>query len=137
MDPMSGRERETLALFLEVSRSFHELADVDALLPLITEKVKALIGAEACSVILYDAARDEFYFPVSSDERLDSPDRLKEIRVPATEGISGWVLRQGRSVLVPDVARDSRFSKASRQRVHAGLPPCSGIDARHRVRQVA
>jgi Nif-specific regulatory protein len=109
MDTPSERERATLALFLEVSRSFHALVDPGSLLPLIAERVKALIGAEACSVILYDAERGELYFPVASDERLESGDRLKEVRFPASQGISGWVLREGRSVLVHDVATDERF----------------------------
>jgi Nif-specific regulatory protein len=108
----ADRVHETLALFLEVSRSFHELSPVDRLLPLITDKLRALLDAEACSVILYDPDRDELYFPVSSDDRLGSAARLREIRFPASQGISGWVLREGRSVLVPDVASDPRFYHA-------------------------
>ena len=52
------------------------------------------------------------YFQVSSDDRLESSARLKEIRFPASEGISGWVLREGQSVLVPDVSREPRFYHA-------------------------
>jgi hypothetical protein len=51
VDPVPGRERETLALFLEMSRSFHALVEPDELLPVITEKLRALLDAEACSVI--------------------------------------------------------------------------------------
>jgi hypothetical protein len=54
MDAAPDRTRETLALFLETSRSFHELVDVEALLPVIMEKLKSLLGAETSSVILYD-----------------------------------------------------------------------------------
>jgi len=111
-DPRSERERATLGLFLELSHSFHALLPVEELLPRITGKLRALMEAEACSVILYDAERGEFYFPVSSDDRLGSPDRLREVRFPATQGISGWVLREGRSVLVPDVSEDPRFYHA-------------------------
>ena len=85
MDSLRDRARETLALLLEVSRSFHALIGVDALLQLITEKLRVLLDAEACSVILYDAERHELYFPVSSDDRLESTARLKEIRFPASE----------------------------------------------------
>ena len=112
MDSQPDRARETLALFLEVSQSFHALMGADALLPLITEKLGVLLDAEACSIILYDAERHELYFQVSSDDRLDSSARLKEIRFPASEGISGWVLREGQSVLVPDVSREPRFYHA-------------------------
>ncbi len=112
MDSPLDRARETLALLLEVSQSFHALMGVDALLPLITEKLGVLLDAEACSIILYDTERHELYFQVSSDDRLESSARLKEIRFPASEGISGWVLREGQSVLVPDVSREPRFYHA-------------------------
>ncbi len=101
-----------LALFLEVSRSFHALVEVEDLLRLIVGKLKGLMRAEASSVILYDPARREFFFPVSDDERLLAPDSLGEVRFPADQGISGWVLQHGRSVLVPDVSRDPRFYSA-------------------------
>ena len=134
-DALPDRSRETLALFLEVSRSFHALVTVDALLPVITERMRELLDAEACSVILYDAERQELYFPVSSDDRLESCDRLREIRFPASEGVSGWALREGQSVLVPDVSREPRFYGAvdlavgtqSRSLICAPLRTRSGI----------
>jgi Nif-specific regulatory protein len=107
-----SRPQAALALFLEVSRSFHALVEPDELLLLITERVRTLLDAEACSVILYDPDRGELYIPVSSDARIESPDRLREVRFPASQGIAGWVLREGRSVLVPDVASDPRFYDA-------------------------
>ena len=135
MDSLRDRARETLALLLEVSRSFHALIGVDALLQLITEKLRVLLDAEACSVILYDAERHELYFPESSDDRLESTARLKAVRFPASEGISGWVLREGQSVLVPDVSREPRFYHAvdramgteSRSLICAPLRTRSGI----------
>ncbi|HWP34422.1 MAG TPA: sigma 54-interacting transcriptional regulator [Thermodesulfobacteriota bacterium] len=111
--PLSAeRQPEALALFLEVSRSFHALVDVEELLPVVTERVRALLDAEACSVILYDPERHELFFPAVRDERLPSPEPFKELRFPADQGVAGWALREGRSVLVPDVAQDPRFYPA-------------------------
>src|SRR5262245_160734 len=112
MEAQPSRSQAALALFLEVSRSFHALVEPDKLLPLITERVRTLLDAEACSVILYDADRAELYIPVSSDTRMESSARLREVRFPASQGIAGWVLREGRSVLVSDVASDPRFYDA-------------------------
>ena len=112
MEAPPTRSQAALALFLEVSRSFHELVEPDKLLPLITERVRTLLDAEACSVILYDTDRRELYIPVSSDARMASPARLREVRFPASVGIAGWVLREGQSVLAPDVAGDPRFYDA-------------------------
>jgi Nif-specific regulatory protein len=135
MDAVPDRTRDTLALFLETSRSFHELVDLEALLPVMMEKLKSLLGAEASSIILYDPGHDEFYFPVSTDERLDASQRIREIRFPASQGISGVVLRDGRSMLVPDVSREPRFYQtvdrqvgtASRSLICAPLRTRSGI----------
>ena len=66
----------------------------EALLPLITEKLRVLLDAEACSIILYDTERQELYFQGSSDDRLESSARLKEIRFPASEGISDGCLER-------------------------------------------
>ena len=112
MEALPSRPQATLALFLEVSRSFHALVEPGELLSLITERVRTLLDAEACSIILYDPDRDELYIPVSSDARIESPDRLREVRFRASEGIAGWVLREDRSVLVPDVVSDPRFYNA-------------------------
>jgi transcriptional regulator with GAF, ATPase, and Fis domain len=112
IEPAADREREALALLLEVSRSFHALMEVEDLLRLIVGKLKVLMRAEASSVILYDPVRREFFFPACHDERLQAPDSLGEVRFPADQGISGWVLQHGTSVLVPDVSRDPRFYQA-------------------------
>ncbi len=112
LDPTPDRQRETLELLLDVSRGFHTLAPVDQLLARACARLKGLMQAEACSVILYDPARQELFFPVSDDERLEAPGPLREIRFPADRGISGWVLREQEPVLVLDVARDPRFYSA-------------------------
>src|SRR5262245_59031510 len=112
MEAPPTRSLAALALFLEVSRSFHALVEPDKLLPLITERVRKLLDAEACSVILYDADRGDPYIPGSSDVRMESSVQLREVRFPASLGIAGWVLREGQSVLVPDVASDPRFYDA-------------------------
>src|SRR5262245_32379828 len=112
MEVSPNRSQAVLALFLEVSRSFHALVAPEKLLPLITERVRTLLDAEACSVILYDADRGELYIPVSSDARMESSDRLRNVHFPASQGLAGWVFREGQSVLVADVARDPRFYDA-------------------------
>jgi Nif-specific regulatory protein len=135
METSPSRPQAALALFLEVSRSFHALVEPNELLSLVTERVRTLLDAEACSVILYDADREELYIPVSSDARIDSPERLREVRFSATSGIAGWVLREDQSVLVADVAKDPRFydavdrqtGTASRSLLCAPLRTRSGI----------
>jgi transcriptional regulator with GAF, ATPase, and Fis domain len=112
IEPRAERRDETLALLMEVSRSFHALLDVEEVLALVTRNLRALLGAEACSVILYDAVRREFYFPAADDDRLGDGERLREVRFPADRGIAGWVLAHDTSALVADAESDPRFYAA-------------------------
>ena len=64
------------------------------------------MDTEASSVFLFDGKADELYCLVSSD--------LKkcEIRVPATQGISGWVFEHRTHLVVNDTSSDVRFNHA-------------------------
>ncbi|HUI25131.1 MAG TPA: sigma 54-interacting transcriptional regulator [Candidatus Kryptonia bacterium] len=107
---------EQLELLYEVSRSLHALIELDDLLPSVVEKTKELLVAEGCSVILLDATGRELYFPYVSPENTVVAERLRQLRMPADKGIAGAVVQTGRSLLVPDVHRDSRFySEADQQ----------------------
>lgn len=75
--------------------------------------VEELVGAEASSIFERDEERDDLFFRVA---RGGVPERTREIRMTMGEGITGWVALHGKPLLVPDVAREQRFSpKADRQ----------------------
>ena len=112
MEALPSRPQAALALFLEVSRSFHALVEPDQLLFLITERVRTLLDAEACSVILYDPDRAELYLPVSSDARINSPDRLKEVASARPRASPGGCSVRGAPSWPSDVANDPRFYDA-------------------------
>ena len=98
-----------MRLLLELSRGFTALADLDVLLPRVNDRIREVLGAESCAILLLDASAGELYFPVTSDVRPDIEDRLREIRVPVDRSVAGWVLRHGESTIVDDVSRDARF----------------------------
>jgi len=58
---------------------------------------------------LLDEERRELYFKAADSIRSNTKQKLQEIRFPADQGISGWVIRKGVSALVPDAAQDPRF----------------------------
>jgi GAF domain-containing protein len=86
--------------------SVHGLHDL--LYPAI-QRALARLEVEGGSMMLLDEARQELYYKVAYDPRAGREQRLREVRFPATQGIAGWVLREGRSLIVPDVDRDPRF----------------------------
>jgi GAF domain-containing protein len=100
---------EKLSLLFELSRAFTAQIELQELLPLIMAQTQAALGAENCSLLLLDEAKQELFFPVTSDVRPEVGAQLQEIRFPANRGIAGWVLQHSEAALVPDVTQDPRF----------------------------
>jgi Nif-specific regulatory protein len=100
---------EKLSLLFKLSQSFSALITPEDLFPSIMAQTKEVFRAESCSLLLWDEARQELFFPATSDLNPPLEERLKAIRFPAEKGVAGWVLRQGKPVHVPDVVQDARF----------------------------
>lgn len=100
---------EKVSLLFDLTRAFAAQIELGDLLPLVMEKTKEALRAENCSLLLLDEDRQELFFPVTSDESPEVGEQLKNVRVPATRGIVGWVIQHGEATLVPDVTQDSRF----------------------------
>jgi GAF domain-containing protein len=79
----------------------------EELLRSITEAAKDLFGAAACSLALLDETQSELVFYVASGEGAES---VEGMRMPASQGIAGWVVTSGQPMAIEDVARDPRFA---------------------------
>ena len=106
---MPAISTQQLELLYDVSRSLHSRIELSELLPLVVNKTKELLDVQGCSVILLDETGRELYFPFVSQDNSAITDRLRQLRMPADEGIAGAVVQAGESLLVPDVHRDPRF----------------------------
>ncbi len=82
-------------------------ADLMPLLKDILHKALSLMSAPDGSLALIDEETDELVF-VLVDGALSQD--LTGFRMPADEGIAGWVVQTGQPALVRDVRRDNRFS---------------------------
>ena len=99
-----------LKLLFELSRGFAEHTDLEALLTSVVKGCRAVFGARTnVAVMLLDPATNELYFPYADTENPVHMTPLRDVRIPAGHGISGSVLRSGRSELVADASRDPRY----------------------------
>ncbi|MCA0456809.1 MAG: GAF domain-containing protein [Chloroflexi bacterium] len=108
------KELKSLRDFVDI---LNELADRsrtvvsdEALLPLLEStftKALGLLNAPDGSLMLLDEDTNELVFVLVRGSLAGS---LKDYRVPADEGIAGWVIKQRTTALVRDVRRDGRFS---------------------------
>ncbi|MBW1782284.1 MAG: PAS domain S-box protein [Deltaproteobacteria bacterium] len=101
-------ERNNEAL-LQTSMALPEYPDLDDLLRYISTKIKNLINAEGALVILLDEEKNELFFKSAAHDNQAAEKRLKEVRFPATKGISGKVIRTGESIIVKDTSVDPDF----------------------------
>jgi GAF domain-containing protein len=69
---------------------------------------RAVFGAAACSIALLTDDGSELVFTTSSG---GSPD-ITGLRLPAGDGIAGWVATTGQPLAVDDLERDPRFAAA-------------------------
>lgn len=101
--------REFMRILNELSRPAKIKSDKD-LLPMIKgifNKALHLLDAPDGSLCLYDEDTDELVFMVVHGA-LEAT--LTGYRLPADEGIAGWVFQEAEPALVRDVRRDNRFS---------------------------
>jgi len=110
--PEAQLTEEDLALFYEVANSIHAIRDLDEMLQNILHKIKTVFRVEGASLALHDADRSEFYFIRTVEEEQNGDrDRKKKMRFPDHLGVAGWVLREKKPAIIPDVAKDDRFFK--------------------------
>ncbi len=76
------------------------------LLQSIADVARAIFGARASSIMLFDEARAELVFEAVSGEG----EELLGRRIPKDTGIAGWVLGARDPIVVDDVAHDPRFA---------------------------
>jgi GAF domain-containing protein len=78
------------------------------LLRSIVEVARAIFGAKAASVFLFDEASDELVFAAVAGEEEQG---LVGMRLPSSTGIAGWVLSSRTPLILEDVRNDPRFAR--------------------------
>jgi sigma-B regulation protein RsbU (phosphoserine phosphatase) len=76
----------------------------------IADKTSELFDADGVSILLPNEDHTKFRFAVINAESEEIARRLDEIEVPADIGVTGWVARNRRSILVNSENRDRIFN---------------------------
>lgn len=100
---------------VEVSALINGITDSDELLSAILEVARRVLHVEAASLFLVTETGDLKLTIARSDGAVPGMAPL-HITVPRGRGISGWVLENGKPLLIPDAYADPRFySEVDRQ----------------------
>ena len=89
---------------LEIGQTFQSEMELDNLLILIVDRTSDSIGADRCSVFIYNPEKGILWTRVAQKE--------KQIVVPRGHGIVGWVLDNKEPLLIADAYQDPRFDSS-------------------------
>lgn len=95
-----------LVSLLKVGQAMAEERDLEKLLLVITRETELALGADRCTVFLYDRDRNELWSKVASG--LDTEEVL---RIPAHKGLAGYVAKTGEILNIPHAYEDPRFNQ--------------------------
>ena len=99
-----GQQADRFTAVLEIGAAISSARDVDGLLRLVMDRLTALLGAEASSLFMLDASKQELW------SRVLRGSALKEIRLPLGSGIAGHVVTSGQTLILGDAYADIRFN---------------------------
>ncbi len=104
------RKAKKLEAIFQISRALNEESDPAVLFELIIERATDLLGAPSGSMILID--RPSGVLRIQAERGLGR-EAKEEILLPIGEGVTGWVAKEGKPALIPDVQSDFRYVEAN------------------------
>jgi GAF domain-containing protein len=99
-------ERRARRALVDASVRLNSLSSLPELLAAIMKGATALMKAETSSIMVLDDNKKELLFEVATGTKGQS---VTQMRVPADQGIAGWVLKSGKPAVVNNVKTDKRF----------------------------
>ncbi len=102
-----SRLRREHEIYSELAGALTSSLNLTEILETIMRLVGTLLRPRNWSLLLVDEARAELYFEIAVGEGAEA---IRGQRLKIGEGIAGWVVKTGESVLAEDVREDPRFS---------------------------
>jgi signal transduction histidine kinase len=101
-------ERRVAALerILRISQILTSTLQLEPLLQTIIQAATELTDTEASSIMLVDKNTGELHFEAANGSKREE---VKRVTVPLEGSIAGWIVREGKPLLIPDVQQDPRF----------------------------
>ncbi len=97
-----------LRVFHQLARSLTSSFDLDTILRTILEHMERIVEAEMWALLMLDDERQELYYAIAAGGKHEA---LKNLRVKVGEGVAGWVVEHGETLIVPETVGDPRLSE--------------------------
>jgi signal transduction histidine kinase len=100
-----ARQTRISSALREIGQALGTTTDLDQVLELILVKITDAVDADRATLYLLDESRGELVSRIAH-----GADGVRSIRLALGEGIAGQVAKTGRTIVVRDAYKDSRFS---------------------------
>src|ERR1035437_1900378 len=97
-----------LLVFHQLARSLTSSFDLDTILRTILEHMERVMEAELWTLLMLDESTQEIYYAIAAGGEQDA---LKDLRVKVGEGVAGWVVEHGETLIVPEAVDDPRVKE--------------------------
>jgi signal transduction histidine kinase len=110
--PRDSTERRINALttLQDISRTLTSELDLNRLLRKIVHAAVEVLNASTGSLLIWDPTDNSLVFAVTEGGEGEG-ETLKQRRMPADQGIAGWIFTHRQPIIVGDVSQDERFFK--------------------------
>jgi diguanylate cyclase (GGDEF)-like protein len=98
-----------LLVFHQLARSLTSSFDLDTILRTILEQMERIMEAELWTLLMLDEDKQELYYAIAAGGEQEA---LKDLRVKVGEGVAGWVVEHGETLIVPEAVDDPRVKEA-------------------------
>ncbi len=97
-----------LSTFNEIGKALTSSLDLKEILNIVMEKISGILHPKNWSLLLLDEETNELRFEIVVGE---GSKKIKDLKLKVGEGVAGWVAKEKKPLLVPNVSKDPRFSK--------------------------
>ncbi len=98
---------DDLLVFHQLARSLTSSFDLDTILRTILDQMERFIQADLWTLLMLDEPTQELYYAIAAGGEEAS---LRDLRVKVGEGVAGWVVEHGETLIVPEADdSDPRF----------------------------
>ena len=104
---------DDLLVFHQLARSLTASFDLDTILRTILEHMERFIQADLWTLLMLDEKTQELYYAIAAGGEEAS---LRDLRVKVGEGVAGWVVEHGETLIVPESENDPRLSEEGTSR---------------------
>jgi diguanylate cyclase (GGDEF)-like protein len=111
-----------LLVFHGLARSLTSSFDLDTILRTILEHMERIVDAEVWTLLMLDETRHDLYYAIAAG---DAQEALRGLRVKVGEGVAGWVVEHGETLIVPAANSDPRLAESG----ISGLPSVRSLIA--------